>query len=73
MKRDKQSIDEYFNRFLQDSHFHHGDVCVLDITQREVQKPRIIPRSRLLSGAREEHRHHSTPWLVTKCRPSANL
>jgi hypothetical protein len=37
MKRDRQNIDEYFNRFLQDSHSHQGDVCMLDITQREVQ------------------------------------
>jgi hypothetical protein len=37
MKIGKQSIDEYFNRFLQDSHSHQGDVCLLDITQREVQ------------------------------------
>jgi hypothetical protein len=37
MKREKQSIDEYFNRFLQESHSHQGDVCLLDITKREIE------------------------------------
>jgi hypothetical protein len=37
MKIDKQRIDEFFNRFLQHSHSHQGDICVLDITKREVE------------------------------------
>jgi hypothetical protein len=36
-ERNKQSIGEYFNKFLQDSHSHQGKFCVLDITEREVE------------------------------------
>jgi hypothetical protein len=37
MKRNKQSIGEYFNKFLQDGHSHQGKVCFLDITKREAE------------------------------------